>query len=214
MRFELIIFDCDGVLVDSEEVANEVLAGVIGRYGLSLSPGEAHQIFVGQSVGAVRDMAMRELGVTLPHDWAIGYYQELFPALESVRAIEGVADVICQLQARKVPFCVASQGPLEKMEVTLGATKLAPFFAGRIYSAKSVRRPKPAPDLFIHAARSCGAKPGGCAVIEDSAAGVAAGIAAGMKVFAFCPPDMAPKFKALGATPFHSMSELLAKLEG
>ncbi len=142
MRFELIIFDCDGVLVDSETIANEVLACIIGRYGVSLSPGEAQRIFVGQSVDAVREIALRDLAVSLPPDWAIGYYDELLPALKQVKAIDGVADLISQLHAMNLPFCVASQGPLEKMAVTLEAANLASFFAGRIYSAKSGKAAK------------------------------------------------------------------------
>lgn len=161
MRFELVIFDCDGVLVDSETISNQVLSRILGRHGASLTTEETQRIFMGQSVNAVRETAQRELGVALPGDWADGYYGELLPALAEVQVIPGVRGVLEGLLSARMSICVASQGPPEKMSVTLGATGLASLFGERIYSAKSVSRPKPAPDLFLHAATACDADPEG-----------------------------------------------------
>jgi HAD superfamily hydrolase (TIGR01509 family) len=208
MRFNLVIFDCDGVLVDSEAIANRVLAAILSRHGASLCGEEAQQIFVGQSVGAVREIALRKLGVVLPGDWADDYYKELIPALREVRAIPGIRSVLERLVSIQAPICVASQGPPEKIRMSLAATRLAPFFQGRVYSAKSVRRPKPAPDLFLHAARACGVQPGRCAVVEDSHVGVTAAVAAGMSVFAYCPASAATAMTARGAHPIHAMDDL------
>ncbi len=212
MRFDLVIFDCDGVLVDSEAIANRVLATILSRHGASLCGEDAQRIFVGQSVDAVRETALRQLGVELRADWAAGYYEELLPALREVQAIPGVRPVLERLLSIQAPICVASQGPPEKMSTTLEATKLAPFFEGRVYSAKAVRRPKPAPDLFLHAARACGVEPRRCAVVEDSQVGVIAAVAAGMTVFAYCPPTESAVMTARGAHPIHSMEELLPAL--
>jgi HAD superfamily hydrolase (TIGR01509 family) len=212
MRFDLVIFDCDGVLVDSEGIANQVLATILCRHGASLCGEDAQRIFVGQSVDAIRETALRELGVELQANWAAGYYEELLPALREVQAISGVRSVLERLRSIQAPICVASQGPPEKMSTTLEATQLAPFFEGRVYSAKTVRRPKPAPDLFLHAAGACGVEPRRCAVVEDSHVGVMAAVAAGMTVFAYCPPSESALMVARGAQPIHSMKELLPAL--
>lgn len=214
MPFELIIFDCDGVLVDSEAVATEVLAEVLGTYGVTMTGPEARHIFVGMSLDDVRLLANERFGATMPADWSVGYYATLIPMLaERVEPIEGVHDVVDKLKTAGLPFCVASQGPPEKMQATLTRTGLWPDFGHRAFSAKSIRRPKPAPDLFLHAALSLGASPERCAVIEDSTVGVTAGIAAGMTVYAFCPPAGAAAMEELGAIPFHAMRELPRHLQ-
>lgn len=209
MPFDLVIFDCDGVLVDSEAISNRVLASILNRQGATLSPTDAQRLFVGQSVCAVRQTALRELHVELPSDWAAGYYEELIPALAEVEPIPGVRALLDRLVTLGVPVCVASQGPPEKMKMTLSVTRLEAFFEGRIYSAESVERPKPAPDLFLHAADACGVRPTRCAVVEDSELGVTAARSAGMTVYAYCHPSEAARMSAHGAQPIHSMDELL-----
>lgn len=213
MPFDLIIFDCDGVLVDSEAISNRVLARILSKYGATLSPTETQRLFIGQSVSAVRQTALKELDVELPSDWAAGYYQELIPALEEVQPIPGVLPVLERLVSLGVTICVASQGPPEKMNTTLGVTRLEHFFEGRVYSAKSVARPKPAPDLFLYAASECRVHPMRCAVVEDSELGVTAARSAGMTAYAYCHPNQAECMSVLGAYPIHSMDDLLPYLE-
>lgn len=210
--FDLIIFDCDGVLVDSELIANEVLAEILIGHGMAISATEARSIFIGQSVDEIRITAESYSGVFIPENWSIRYYEALLPALaERVRAVNGVEDIIELLRAAGVPFCVASQGPLEKIRTTLTAAGLWEAFSDRAYSSKSVARPKPAPDLFLHAAYACNSAPERCAVVEDSAPGVKAGVAAGMTVFAYCSVQDIPMMQDLGATTFTDMAELPIK---
>lgn len=211
--FDLVIFDCDGVLVDSEAIGNAVLAEVLSGYGVRLSPLEARSRYAGCSVAAIRNGIEESFAVSLPDDWTEQYYRLLIAALsESVTPIDDVAAVVARLQDADLPFCVASQGPLEKTEASLKSARLWEAFAGRVFSAKAVARPKPAPDLFLHAARTCGAAPDRCAVIEDSAAGVQAARAAGMAVFAYCPQGNSKPLRSLGAVTFRSMAELPALL--
>jgi HAD superfamily hydrolase (TIGR01509 family) len=212
-RFDPVIFDCDGVLVASEAVANEVLAEILGGYGLALSGPEARATFVGMSVEDVRLSANARYGLAMREDWSVAYYADLIPALGArVEPIDGVHDVVAGLTDLQVPFCVASQGPPEKMKATLTRTGLWTAFGDRAYSAKAIRRPKPAPDLFLHAAQAQGVPPEKCAVIEDSVVGVTAGIAAGMTVFAYCPPADATAMERLVAIPFHGMEDLPGNL--
>jgi HAD superfamily hydrolase (TIGR01509 family) len=125
-----------------------------------------------------------------------------------VKPIVGVDEVIRNLREAGQPICVASQGPPEKMFVTLSTTGLLDYFEGRIFSAKNVSRAKPFPDLFLHAATQCGVDPARCAVIEDTSIGMKAGVAAGMQVFGFCPPSDAWIVSGCGARPFHRMEDL------
>ena len=165
------------------------------------------------SLDAVRLHANERFGIAMPEDWAIAYYETLIPMLaERCEPIEGIHEVVDGLKAANIPFCVASQGPPDKMRATLTATGLWADFGANAFSAKTIRRPKPAPDLFLHAARTMGFPPDRCAVVEDSTVGVTAGIAAGMTVFAYCPPERAQTMAGLGATPFHAMRDLPALL--
>jgi len=208
-KFDLVIFDCDGVLVDSEAVANDVLAAMVSSHGVALTGAESQAIFLGMSLDAVRLHANERFGIAMPEDWAVAYYETLIPMLaERCAPIEGVHDVVGRLKAAGIPFCVASQGPPEKMRATLTSSGLWAEFADSAFSAKMIARPKPAPDLFLHAAKTKGFAPDRCAVVEDTKVGVTAGIAAGMTVFAYCPPERAEAMAELGATPFHAMRAL------
>lgn len=208
-RFDLVIFDCDGVLVDSESISNQVVVDIANRHGAQLTLKDTLDAFVGLSVDGVRDAIREMAGVELPPDWSAVYYAELLPALaRSVKAILGVHDVLTILQRAGQPFCVASQGPPEKMHTTLTATGLLSFFEDRMFSAKTVKRPKPAPDLFLHAARHFDAEPARCAVVEDSMTGIAAAIAAEMMPYFYCPSTEAAKTAGRGAHPFHNMNDL------
>jgi HAD superfamily hydrolase (TIGR01509 family) len=212
-EISFIIFDCDGVLVDSERISNEVLAEILGEHGISLSWGEAKAIFIGQSVDDIRRNAATRFGIEIPPDWSGAYYERMIPALsERVEAIDGATEAVRAVQSADIGCCVASQGPIEKIRATLSRTGLWERFAGRIYSATAVARPKPAPDLFLHAAADLGVTPDRCTVIEDSILGVKAAIAAGMRVLAYCPEGNGGHMRSLGAIPFSSMHDVAALL--
>jgi beta-phosphoglucomutase-like phosphatase (HAD superfamily) len=204
---DLVLFDCDGVLVDSEKTANEVLAAILGEQGIAITALEAQTHFVGQSVEAIPLYCIDRFGITLAADWHVDYYARLLPALASVSPISGANGLVERLLGIGQPICVASQGPVEKMRITLGAVGLLEHFEGRMFSAKAVERSKPAPDLFLHAAKILGARPADCVVIEDSVLGVQAGIAAGMRVLAYCPPAASALMRELGAYPIHHIKD-------
>ena len=181
--FELIIFDNDGVLVDSEPVANQVLASLLTEYGFRCTPEESIATFMGHSMPQVRAMVEERLGRPVPADLEARYIEQLFPTFErSLRPIPGIEDA---LRAIDQTVCVASSGTHERIRLTLGTTGLWDRFGGRVFSAQDVARGKPAPDLFLHAAASLGVDPRRCAVVEDSPAGVTAANAAGMTSFGF-----------------------------
>jgi HAD superfamily hydrolase (TIGR01509 family) len=181
--FELIIFDNDGVLVDSEPVANQVLASLLTEYGFRCTPEESIATFMGHSMPQVRAMVEERLGRPVPADLEARYIEQLFPTFErSLRPIPGIEEA---LHAIDQTVCVASSGTHERIRLTLSATGLWDRFGGRVFSAQDVVRGKPAPDLFLHAAASLGVDPRRCAVVEDSPAGVTAANAAGMTSFGF-----------------------------
>ena len=183
MALELVIFDCDGVLVDSERIAVKVDVEVFRRLGLTVTEEEVLDRFVGRSDAAIASEIEAELGRPLPADWAEEFmplYREAYAA--ELQPVDGVATALDQIT---VPTCVASSGSHEKMRYTLGLTGLYERFAGRIFSVSEVPRGKPAPDLFLHAAAQMGVDPQDAAVVEDSRWGVEAARAAGMRVFAY-----------------------------
>ncbi len=179
----LVIFDCDGVLVDSELIANAVMAEALSVQGWSMSAEESVARFKGGHMHQVHDALEAHLGRTASRDWITDFDQACLDTLTQVKAIDGILDLVKRVQSAGLGICVASQGPHEKMAVTLKAAGLAHKFTDRIFSSRDVARPKPAPNLFLHAAQSCGVAPEDCAVIEDSVTGVAAARAAGMTVF-------------------------------
>jgi HAD superfamily hydrolase (TIGR01509 family) len=204
-RFDLIIFDCDGVLVDSERLAIRTEAEILSRLGWSLTEEEIVERFVGQSAAHMHGEIERHLGRSI--DWEAEFelrYQEVF-----TRELVPVPGVVEALDLIAGATCVASSGSHQRMKFTLGITGLFDRFAGRIYSADEVERGKPAPDIFLHAAAEMGVPPGRCAVIEDSVSGVTAGLAAGMAVFAFSGGVTGSSALALdGAMVFEDMAAL------
>jgi HAD superfamily hydrolase (TIGR01509 family) len=209
----LVIFDCDGVLVDSEARSNQVLAEELARLGIHLSLRETMDVFMGRSwKSCVAEVAER-LGHAPPASFTEGYMRRRDEALADLDAIAGVPEVVERLHARGVATCVASSGEHDKMRRTLGATGLWDAFAGRIYSATEVEHGKPAPDLFLHAAAEQGADPADCVVVEDAPAGVAAGKAAGMRVLAYAALTPAERLAEAGADAvFTDMARLPALL--
>jgi len=183
------------------------LAGLLTGVGLPLTPEESVETFLGQSWKTIQRWAA-EHGVRITEEFRIQYREAMFAAFEEELAtVPGVEDA---LDAIALPTCVASSGSHEKIRFTLGLTGLLERFDGRIFSATEVEHGKPAPDLFLHAAASMGWEPATTAVIEDSPAGVAAGVAAGMTVFAYA--GVTPAAKLDGARVFTDMAELPALL--
>ena len=189
--FELVIFDCDGVLVDSERIAVRVEAGFLHELGWPLSEAEIVEQFLGRTDEFMDDAIEAQLGSRLPDDWKDQFhrrYREAFAA--ELVPVDGIVEALDQLT---VPTCVASGGSHGKLRFTLGHTGLYQRFEGRIFSGYEVANGKPAPDLFLHAAARMGAEPSRCAVVEDSRYGVQAARAAGMRAFGYAggltPPE-------------------------
>jgi HAD superfamily hydrolase (TIGR01509 family) len=179
----LVIFDCDGVLVDSEPIAMRLLIETIAGAGLALDPGQAQGLLLGKSLASMRAILARDFGLVLSDAALEAMRHRLYAAFRAeLRPIPGIAAVLDALPAA---CCVASSSQPERIEVSLTATGLWPRFAGHVFSATMVARGKPAPDLFLFAAGSMGYAPGACLVVEDSPAGVTAAQSAGMRVVAF-----------------------------
>jgi HAD superfamily hydrolase (TIGR01509 family) len=210
---DLVIFDCDGVLVDSERIAVRIDAEVLAELGWPLTEAEIVERFVGRShefmVGAIE----ANLGRPLPPDWEDEFHHRYREAFEA--ELVPVNGVVEALEAISTPACVASSGTHAKIEASLRLVGLYERFAGRIFSAADVTNGKPAPDLFLHAAGSLGVDPGACAVVEDSTYGVEAARAAGMHVFAYA-GGVTPAERLAGprTVVFHDMRELPALLGG
>ena len=197
--FELIIFDCDGVLVDSERIANQVFAGILEEEcGLKFSLEQMFDVFVGHSYAHCMEKIEFILGDSPPPTLGERFNSEINAALQqSVEAVNGIDEVLAELS---LPYCVASSGSHEKMNLTLGKTKLLRHFDGNIFSTSEVARGKPEPDIYLHAAKRMGANPANCLVIEDSPIGVSGAIAAGMAVFGFAELMPAHKLMNQGAS--------------
>lgn len=182
---KLVIFDCDGVLVDSEPLAMRILLSILERRGTVVSLDEAYSRFLGKSLATVLTVLVDDFGLKLGDADLADMRRELFAVFRAeLQPMPGIAKVLDELRAR-VDLCVASSSVPERLRVSLGATRLGGRFAGKVFSATEVKNGKPAPDLFLHAARTCGIAPEHCLVIEDSPAGIAAAKAAGMRVFGF-----------------------------
>ncbi len=205
--FELVVFDCDGVLVDSEVISVRVDQLVLADLGWELDIEEIVQRFVGKSEANFISTIERHLGIQLADGWDSTYQQWYHEAFErDLTAVDGVEDALDRL---RLPHCVASSGSHAKMRQTLGRTGLLHRFAGRIFSATEVANGKPAPDLFLHAAWTLGTAPERCAVVEDSAYGVQAARAAGMHAFAYAGGvTPAERLAGPGTTVFHDMRQL------
>ena len=212
-RFDLVLFDCDGVLVDSERLAVRVDVQVLASLGWHLTEAEVVERFVGKSDAHMKREVEAHLGRGLPDGWDHAFRDAYLDAFRrELRPVEGVVEALDRIA---VTACVASSGSHEKMRFTLGLTGLLDRFAGRIFSATEVANGKPAPDLFLHAAARMGADPSRCAVVEDSRFGVAAARAAGMASFGYA-GGLTPAawLEGPGTVVFTDMRELPGLLEG
>lgn len=212
MAFDLVIFDCDGVLVDSEVISCQAHADVLSASGYPITAAQVFDRFLGRSAKQARVEVEAELGRALPEDFTARLQERLFRAFEAdLKAVIGITQA---LDAIDIPVCVASSGSHERMRVSLGAVRLYERFAPHIYSSSQVAHGKPAPDLFLFAAAQMKADPAACVVVEDSVAGIRGAVAAGMTVLGFhggshCGPDHAATLQAAGATAtFGDMSQL------
>jgi HAD superfamily hydrolase (TIGR01509 family) len=184
LKFELVIFDCDGVLVDSESITNQIFSDMLKELGIFLSAEDIFERFVGRSMPQCLEVLEALLGRPIPDEFVQDYYARTRGALKS--ELKAVADIDLVLATLGVPYCVASSGTHDKMNTTLGITGLLSKFQGRMYSVTEVPNAKPAPDVFLHAAKQLGVPAAACAVIEDTPTGVRAGVAAEMTVFGYC----------------------------
>jgi HAD superfamily hydrolase (TIGR01509 family) len=203
----LVIFDNDGVLVDSERLANTILSELLTEAGLAYTFEETVRDFMGGSMASMRQQAEAKLGTPLPADLEDRYHQRLFDGFAQLQPVPGVRDVLDQLDAEGIVYCLASSGTHRRIHTALTAVGFWDRFEGRIYSSEDVQHGKPAPDLFLYAASSMGVKPADCVVVEDSPLGVAAANAAGMKVFGFAAMT-APEKLASADAVFRQMTAL------
>lgn len=209
---DLVLFDCDGVLVDSEHITSRILRDDLAVHGLDVPVAQIDALFVGGTMAGVMHTA-RSMGAVLPEDWLDHIYEKVFSALgeqcEPIPGIEGVLDV---LDAAGVSYAVGSNGPIAKMDVTLRCTGLWSRFEGHVYSAHDCAASKPAPDVYLKAAAEAGIMPARCAVIEDSVTGARAGVAAGMPVFGFARGGSQDKLAPHCAALFDDMGQLAGLL--
>jgi HAD superfamily hydrolase (TIGR01509 family) len=203
-RFGLVIFDCDGVLVDSELITNRVFARMLNELGIAVTLEDMFEQFVGRSMPQCLVLITQMLGHPVPQHFVDEYQTRSATALRS--ELKAVADIETVLAAIPMPYCVASSGTHEKMQTTLGITGLLPKFRGKMYSVTEVAQSKPFPDVFLHAARQQGVVPAQCAVIEDTPTGVRAGVAAGMTVFGYC--ALTPKQRLIEAGAHHTFERM------
>ncbi|MFE0421232.1 HAD family hydrolase [Streptomyces sp. NPDC058953] len=209
MNYDLVIFDNDGVLVDSEPVANAILAGYLTELGHPTTYEDSLRDYMGAAVHRIHDLVMERSGQRLPEGFDATLHARTFAAFErDLEPVEGVTDVLRGLAAAGVPYCLASSGSHERIRVGHRKTGLDEWFEDEIiFSAQDVGRGKPAPDLFLYAAERMGVAPERCVVVEDSALGVRAAVAAGMDVYGFT--AMTPAAALVGARGyFGSMKEL------
>ena len=205
----LVIFDCDGVLVDSESLIVHGLGSVLARYGLQANLEELHALFRGVSFDGLQNAVLAQWGVRLPDDIVSLIEDAERVAVEGgLLAIPGVADAVRSIAASGTMVCVGSNASPRAIEQRLNLTGLYHLFEGRLFSGGMVPRRKPYPDVFIHAAETLGFSPEECAVIEDSDSGVQAGLAAGMRVLAYVASPTCDVADSMAVVRFTDMASL------
>lgn len=205
----LVIFDCDGVIVDSEQLSNSVLAEDMRARGWPLSNDEAQHLFLGRSLEVIRAIMEARLGAPLPADWDHVIIGRVVAAMTSgAVAIPGAVEALHGITALGLSWRIASNSSHAEMRAKFARLGIAALVEGRAHSREDVALPKPAPDLFLHAAAAEGVTPEQCVVIEDSVPGASAARAAGMECLGFDRFEDGALLRAVGATPFHDMAEL------
>jgi HAD superfamily hydrolase (TIGR01509 family) len=209
MTPKAVIFDCDGVIVDSEYPTFQLLAQEFADYDLMLTPDQIAREFTGGTMAGVADIA-RAKGADLPANWVSAFYEKLYAHLAlGTPLVPGILGVLDHLDARAIPYAVGSNGSDRKMQVTLGQYPgLIVRFQGRLFSGQTLGKPKPAPDLYLHAARALGVDPARCVVVEDSPTGALAARAAGMVCMGYAAAGHEDGLHAAGAVIFTDMADL------
>jgi beta-phosphoglucomutase-like phosphatase (HAD superfamily) len=219
MPLRLVIFDCDGVLIDSEALCDRVVSAELTRQGWHLSPAECHQRFLGLTYADTQAAAEQHLGRSLGASWLDNIVEEVITVMaKEVEPISGAADALIATTALGLPFRIASNSSRPEMATKFSRTGLDTLIpADRIHSAYDLfargKKGKPAPDLFLDAANAEGVTPHDCVVIEDSLAGVTGAIAAGMRCLAYVPEGDGTALTSAGARPFRTMAELPERLD-
>jgi HAD superfamily hydrolase (TIGR01509 family) len=208
---QLVIFDCDGVLVDSEVISNRVLAEMLTVEGLATTLTQARRDYQGVLLADIRSRAERKLGRALPEDWLARYETERDDAFRrELCPVAGAAEAVERITAAGIAICVASQGKLSKTKLSLALSGLDRLFPEAVrFSAYTVANGKPAPDLFLHTAASMGAEPSQCVVIEDTPSGIAAAVSAGIPSIGYAADSDERALREAGANEIlQSLGEL------
>jgi HAD superfamily hydrolase (TIGR01509 family) len=220
MKFEAVLFDCDGVLVDSELITNGVLRDMLEELGWKLSAEECMRTFVGKAVKDERALIEARTGQPLTEDWMVRFRERRNEGLvKRVKPIRGAVDAVALIHKHfQGRIACASGADRFKVELQLEKCGLMPWFKGRIFSGHELPRSKPAPDVYLAAAAALGVDPRRCAVVEDTVTGVTAGVAAGATVFGYSPPeaghDAPAALRAAGAVAIFSDLAQLPALVG
>lgn len=212
---ELVIFDCDGVLVDSERITNTVFAKMLNELGLSLTLEDMFEQFVGHSMLYCLALSEKLLQRPLPNNFETEFHERCAIAYQThLQPVPGIVEI---LQNLEIPYCVASNSTHPEMQTTLGITKLLDYFEGKRFSAADVSRGKPYPDVYLYAAEQMDVLPERCVVVEDTPVGVRAAVSAGMRVLGYAKLTPAHQLEQEGAISFTDMwrlTELLRNISG
>jgi len=210
LKYKCIIFDCDGILVDSEEISNSVLIQMANEIGAEIKMEYAIENFAGKSLKSSFEHIEKLTKKSLPSTFEQEYRNRTFSAFKTdLKPIKGIHNLLNQLS---VPFCVASSGPVDKIKLNLTTTNLMEKFENRIFSSYEIGSWKPNPEIFEYAANKMGFKPDECAIIEDSLAGVRAGRKGGFDVFGFASQKNKTELQKEGAQVFFEMNKLFELL--
>jgi HAD superfamily hydrolase (TIGR01509 family) len=210
-ELRLVIFDCDGVIVDSEPVANRMVAEALAALGWAVTSAEADRLFLGMTLTDMVPVIERRIGRALPPEWRSDLMQRLVAALEQeAEPVAGALEALRGVSALGVPWRIASNSSHEEMRAKFARLGISDLVSGRVHSHRDVGRGKPEPDLFLAAAAAEKVAPAACVVIEDSPLGVRAAAAAGMDCLGFAPHSDGAALRALGAVPFGSMFDVPA----
>lgn len=205
-KYKCVIFDCDGVLVDSEPIGNKVLVDMANELGADINLDYAYKHFKGHKMQYCADQIEALIPNKLPPDFIPKYRERSFEAFKlDIKPVEGVTELIQNLN---IPYCVASSGPENKIKLNLELTGLLPFFENTIFSCYSIQKWKPSPAIFIWAAETLGFKPEDCVVIEDSVTGVRAAKNGKFDVIGFTAHDSNNELKSEATFTFSSMREI------
>jgi HAD superfamily hydrolase (TIGR01509 family) len=214
-KFEAVLFDCDGVLVDSEPITNGVLRQMLNEAGWALTQAECMRIFIGKAVRDERQRIERETGRPLTEDWMRAFYARRDQRLRAeLKAMDGALQAVIAAHTHTAGrIACASGADRPKVVMQIGMAGMAPYFEDRIFSGHDQARSKPAPDVYLAAAAHVGVEPSRCLVIEDTATGVQAGLTAGATVWGYCPAGHGRAFAGLPvARVLRHMDELVAAL--